>query len=186
MRKYDFTKTWFDRYVSLWRRAAMSLIPVGKKKSWLELGSHEGNSACRILDNFLENGDELTCVDVWKNSETEARFDANVDGRVNKFKEPHDSFLVRQITENRKYDLIYIDGNHDAKNVLSDSVLSWKILADGGLMIWDDYRWKDSDWSVGQIDPKHAIDGFLRCHSTSSRIVNWGSQVIIQKLPAVS
>ena len=33
--------------------------------------------------------------------------------------------------------VVYIDGSHDASDVLTDAVMAWKLLAQGGIMILD-------------------------------------------------
>ena len=66
------------------------------------------------------------------------------------------------------YDIIYIDGNHEAANVLADLVLSWDLLKVGGIQILDDYLLH------GPLDPKRhfleelrpqlAIDAFITAY----------------------
>ena len=38
----------------------------------------------------------------------------------------------------QKYDIIYIDGSHEARDVLEDAVLAYRLLKIGGLLIFDD------------------------------------------------
>ena len=47
--------------------------------------------------------------------------------------------LIELINKGVLADLIYIDGSHLAKDVLSDAILSWKLLKPSGVMIFDDY-----------------------------------------------
>ena len=37
--------------------------------------------------------------------------------------------------------LIYIDACHDSQYVMTDAMLSWKVLKVGGYLIFDDYGW---------------------------------------------
>lgn len=39
------------------------------------------------------------------------------------------------------FDLAYIDGSHLRLDVLSDAVMCWALLREGGLMVLDDYEW---------------------------------------------
>ena len=39
------------------------------------------------------------------------------------------------------YDFIYIDGDHTNEGVFIDSVLSFPLLKNGGIIIFDDYLW---------------------------------------------
>lgn len=41
-----------------------------------------------------------------------------------------------------KFDFIYVDGSHDYKSVLNDSINSFKCLRKNGLLILDDYFWR--------------------------------------------
>jgi predicted O-methyltransferase YrrM len=61
------------------------------------------------------------------------------------------------------FDLIYIDGSHQAPDVLTDAVMSFQLLKVGGVMIFDDYLWtmdKPGFQDVLKM-PKPAIDAFL-------------------------
>ena len=179
-RVMNFTTSWHTRFAPLWRDAVLPLLP-DRPWRWLELGSYEGQSACWVIDNAGEEAFEIVCVDMWPWPEIEQRFDANVAGRVTKFKERHTPFLLRQIAEGSRYDVIYIDGDHNAPAVLSDSVLGWQLLHPGGVMIWDDYCWRDKPWRLGRLPPDRAIDGFLSCHLTELQVIHHGEQVIVRR-----
>ncbi|HEX2816824.1 MAG TPA: class I SAM-dependent methyltransferase, partial [Phenylobacterium sp.] len=60
-------------------------------------------------------------------------------------------------------ELIYIDGSHQAPDVLTDAVLAFQLLRVGGILIFDDYLW--SHEGPGQQDfynmPKPAVDAFV-------------------------
>jgi predicted O-methyltransferase YrrM len=77
------------------------------------------------------------------------------------------------------YDIIYIDGSHLAKDVLTDAVLCWPLLKDNGIIIFDDYKWK-LDRPV-QLRPKSAIDSFLVCFGGLYELIHRGYQIIIRK-----
>ena len=50
------------------------------------------------------------------------------------------------------FDVVYIDGSHQAPAVLADdAVMAFHLLRSGGLMIFDDYIW--SMEPMGQQDP---------------------------------
>jgi predicted O-methyltransferase YrrM len=40
--------------------------------------------------------------------------------------------------EGAAFDLIYVDGDHARDQVTIDSLLAWRCLHPGGIMIWDD------------------------------------------------
>lgn len=77
------------------------------------------------------------------------------------------------------YDIIYIDGLHTAERVLEDAVLSWRLLKDGGVVIFDDYKWPKP--GPPEARPKIAITAFVRCYKPNLRIIHSDYQVILRK-----
>ena len=63
-----------------------------------------------------------------------------------------------------RFDFVYVDGAHEAANVLSDLVLSFQLTRVGGLIACDDYLWHASQGIVIGANPLHypkvAIDAF--------------------------
>lgn len=177
----DYTACWHDRHAPVWGAVVLPLLPDHPRR-WLELGSYEGKSAAWTLQKAMRPSDELVCVDGWWNADCEARFDANVGSRVTKVKSLHEPFLLKEIANASLFDVIYVDGDHNAPAVLSDMVLSWKILRTGGVMILDDYKWDGGGTKPRKVAPKHAIDGFIASYITQLRVLHHGYQVILQKL----
>ena len=175
-----YSMTWHDSHAEVWRQIVLPLLPETPRR-WLELGSYEGRSAAWTLEHAIREGDELVCVDAFFNDEVERRFDANVGSRVTKCKLRHDEYLLAEIGRGGRYNVIYVDGDHDAPAVLSDAVLAWKLLGRGGVMIFDDYHWQGGWRKPGAVDPCHAIDGFLRSHATRMRVLHHGYQVLIER-----
>ena len=170
---------WHKSHISVWLRVVKPLLPKGPIQ-WLEIGSLEGRSALWTAENLLKDGDSLICVDRWGNKEAEANFDANTAGNslIEKVKDRSSSFLARDI---REYDAIYIDGSHDAPDVITDAVLGWMRLKVGGLMIFDDYRWNQPSHLPGLLSPMIAIDSFISCYETRISVLHKNTQVILRK-----
>jgi hypothetical protein len=63
--------------------------------------------------------------------------------------------------------------------VLSDAVRSFELLKTGGLLIFDDYRWKMN--CPEELRPKIAIDAFITSYRNSLEVVHSGYQLIIRK-----
>jgi SAM-dependent methyltransferase len=60
---------------------------------------------------------------------------------VNLLVEPSQSCLMSPaITDQKPFDLAYVDGNHDGQNALLDIVLCYELLRDGGILVIDDYE----------------------------------------------
>lgn len=99
-------------------------------------------------------------------------------GRISVVQARSEDGLVRLIDE--QFDVAYIDGSHEPWDVLSDSVLCWRLVRKGGLIIWDDYGYEVQNHSTG--DPRLAIDSFLECNPGRFDLIGVGYQVCIRKL----
>lgn len=188
-----FTADWFDLLAKpVWDRFIRGL-PAARV---LEVGSYEGASACYLITQLgAMESLELHCVDPWDgtaevNGATvdmhaiEARFRRNT-GLV-LAKSPHpvtlnvhkgysDVVLARLLADMGKayFDLVYIDGSHQAHDVLADAVLGFKLLRAGGIMVFDDYLWRGADGTISNpaLCPKLAIDAFINCNFNKVRII---------------
>ncbi|OGJ61397.1 hypothetical protein A3A67_05150 [Candidatus Peribacteria bacterium RIFCSPLOWO2_01_FULL_51_18] len=192
---------WFSPHIPVWNKWLGHL----KNKSglqFLEIGSFEGRSAIWLLKNILTHpGSRLTCIDcferareAWdfeaatkldipKDLPVEKNFDFNIQatGLENKVKKSKGTSnrLLRALPF-EAFDMIYIDGSHEAHNVLTDAVLSFSLLKTGGIMIFDDYEWV---CFKGQPlrHPGIGIDGFLKSFEGKYEILHKAFQVILKK-----
>jgi hypothetical protein len=173
-----FSADWFTHNVPVWREHVLPALPQAPRV--LEIGSYEGRSAAWMLDNIP--GVRLTCVDPFFEG-NEPAFDANVGGRVEKVASRSFPFLLSAARERRLWDMVYIDGDHEAKAVLEDFVLSWHCLPIGGLCIFDDYPWtfRDIPGRLGQKGPAPAVDACLGIYADRLAVVHRGYQVIVRK-----
>jgi predicted O-methyltransferase YrrM len=182
-----FTQDWATHNFDNWHRLlGPRSAEIGEI---LEIGSYEGRSSLFFL-NFFPKA-RLTCIDIFP-SETDARptpedrFDANVSefaGRVRKLKGRSVSELVRLYELRETFDLIYIDGDHSRDAVLIDSLLAWPMLKRGGLIIWDDYRWRPRGMRF-RHRPKAAIDMFVRLHRSKLEILHRDYQLVARRKPS--
>lgn len=157
----------------------------------LEIGSYEGRSTCYFIETCKQL-EELHCIDTWlggieHDSSTmhavESRFDRNVQETIDthnpnlKFIKHKDSSrvvlgeLLR--THRSQFDLVYVDGSHQAADVLMDAVLGFELLKLGGLIAFDDYLWHLE--AVGSQDllnmPKFAIDSFVNVYQRKLQVL---------------
>jgi len=137
---------------------------LGPIEHAIEIGNHEGRSACWIMQNMLSPTGQLCCIDPFNSLPTKALFEQNISKAVSNmqsYKIMTDySYvaLARLISQRRQFDFIYIDGAHHNYEVITDAVMSWKLLKDGGIMIFDDY-FPLTDGMMPP-SPKTAIDSF--------------------------
>lgn len=187
----EFTTDWTWGHFSTWRRMLSSLRDQPLRI--LEIGSWEGRSALFFLncfphstivcvDTFLGSNDEIHKYLLKKGLAIEDRFDRNLSDhgrRVEKIKSRSGAALEQMTVEGRKFDLIYIDGDHTYDGVMSDSIGAWGLVAAGGIIIWDDYRYGDR--FAPKNRPKEAIDTFLRDHAGEFRLLAQGYQIAIER-----
>lgn len=184
--EYEFTQDWFSRKSLVWP----PLLDKLKPNKALEVGSFEGRSAVFLIEHCAQYGFELTCIDPWAPLDThaldmgevEARFDRNVA-----LAQSNHSCVVRRTRSNaipamarllseggpNQFDFVYIDGSHEAPDVLADAVFGFKLLRVGGIMIFDDYLWRRE--AAGKQDlvnmPKLAIDAFININIRKLNII---------------
>jgi len=156
----------------------------------LEIGSWEGRSALFFLTYFIQG--HLTAVDSWdfnddnpydtKFQNSETRFDANLApyaARLTKRKGSSLHVLPQLLEEQQKFDVIYVDGSHFSDDVLTDGISAWRLLKQGGVMIFDDLLW--ANYLRARANPAWAIGMFLRYHKGEYSILNAFYQISLQK-----
>jgi len=83
------------------------------------------------------------------------------------------------MTNSKKYDLIFVDGDHSSNQVKIDINNSWNILNKGGYLILDDYMW----WFYKDLkkNPSSSINNFIVNHISDISSLKIWQQVIIKK-----
>lgn len=162
----------------------------------LEIGSYEGKSAVWLLDNVLYGGGcTMTCIDCWDDEINDGMggyaakftFTDNIvaSGRcddveiMHEFSAPALMKLATMRNRYEHYDICYIDGGHDARTCLTDSVLAWPLVKRGGTIIWDDHQWNLGGHPTEC--PQIAIDSFLRVFEGQYEILGIGWQLAVRK-----
>lgn len=185
-KKRAFTKDWFTRNIFFWLILFKKNNLINKKIKVLEIGSYEGLSSVFIL-HILKNS-YLTIVDTFKGG-VEQKSVNNFNNLRKKFNNNIKEFKKRVFVYQGKsnsffninkyqYDIIYIDGGHDYKQVLNDSVNSFRCLKKNGLLIWDDYFWRF--YEEGK-NPINAINFFLKKNKEKFSIEFLTTQLVIRK-----
>ncbi|MEM9660251.1 MAG: class I SAM-dependent methyltransferase, partial [Planctomycetota bacterium] len=182
-REYEFTENWFTWNIPVWERVLASYKGQADL-CYLEVGSHEGRSLVWMFENVLTDPTaRATAVDIF-DGPFKDRFFANIEraqavDRVNAI--TGFSQLVLRDLPLDSFDIIYIDGSHMEDDVLEDAVLSWRLLKDGGVLIFDDYRWFGSSESEIEGLPKMAIDAFVACFGERVEVIHNSYQLILRK-----
>jgi predicted O-methyltransferase YrrM len=193
--EYQFTKNWFAWAPQVWEQ----LVPhLPERKNFLEIGSFEGRSAVWTIENLMEDGGEIYCIDTWEGGAehtpedmtgAEERFQQNITLVRSKF--PNRAVMSLRgtsvealgglIAQKKQFDFIYIDGSHLAKDVLTDACMAWPLLKKGGFMVFDDYAWKPPGFTLLQR-PKVAVDAFVNMFEDELLIAHSGYQLIVRKV----
>ena len=159
-----------------------------KNFNYLEIGTYEGCSAIYIANRFKDS--KVFCIDIWERvkeeygegtnfNDIEKNFDINSQNYLNivKIKKYSDEFFL---SNNLKFDVIYVDGHHLAEQVYKDAVNSWNVLNNKGLLIFDDYIWNNYD--DVKKNPCYAINKFLKeKHNKFDILEVTNSQIFIQR-----
>ena len=162
----------------------------------LELGTWRGESAEWMLENiFTHPESHYTCADTFEGSvehhlagidcsqleqETRARL-APFGNRV-LIEVGRSDAVLRWLKTNldvKPFDFIYVDAAHDALNVLRDAVLAFDLLAEGGVMVFDDFGWEVMPSELDR--PKIAVEAFVSCYGKQLQVIGMGWQLAVKR-----
>lgn len=200
----EYTVDWFECVRPVWER----LLPQLDARRVLEVGSYEGASACYLIDVLGRKAPlEIHCIDHWEGgvehraaavdmARVEQRFHRNTAIALRNSPFPVDLHVHKGHSDRclggllgrepgLQFDFIYIDGSHQAADVLLDACMAFRLLRTGGVMVLDDYLWHQAPPAKPDplAVPKMAIDAFVNCHFNRLRIVSAPLyQLFLQKL----
>ena len=182
-----FTADWFSHNIPHLYRA---LEKADRKfNDYLEIGSFEGLSTCWIarLLELKSTNPSITAIDFFGNKPGHGdfgkHFDKNIRNfihniEVKKIKSHSAKALGDLMHKKAKFDLIYVDGGHDALTVIADASLCWRMLRDGGVIIFDDYYWFSGKNSKNVL---HAVNAFLNLIEGQFNVLDVYHQVVLKK-----
>lgn len=179
---FEFSQDYFEHNIPNFELCKKIL---GLVNYAIEIGNHEGRSACWVMQNMLSQSGQLWCIDPFNSLQTKALFEKNIAHAVAHQQNYHIMTdysyvaLARLISQRRQFDFIYIDGAHHNHEVITDAVMSWKLLKDGGIMVFDDY-FPLTD-GLTPPSPKTAIDTFQSLFSKEFELLFSNTQVGIRK-----
>jgi predicted O-methyltransferase YrrM len=165
------------------------------KQSFLEIGCFEGRASCWLLKNGLASDGKLTCIDTFKGSEEHEKLDLSdlwlrFEENVSEAKRSGQQLeaiqarsyegLAKLIERGDEFDFIYIDGSHTAPDVMTDACMAFGLLKKDGIMLFDDYLWKDMPGLLHR--PKMAVDLFVTLFSEQCELLVIGYQLGVRKI----
>jgi hypothetical protein len=177
---YKFTTDWFQFQKPIIQQY---FPPTDKKISILEIGAFEKRSTTFYIDNYLSHRDShIDVIDPFNCNDkttpvtenTLETFIYNISNskypnKISFYKDFSSSVLP---TLNKTYDYITIDASHLSHDVLTDTVLSYRLLVEGGTMFFDDY---------GSYGVRKAVDSFMDCFSEKMEKIYSGYHYIAKK-----
>jgi hypothetical protein len=170
-RKLLFSNTSFLKQTDVLQRILdASGKTVGALQKVLVIGGYEGLSSSWLADRLCQNDDSmLWCVSsfrgtteqkagLWPTQQLEEICKYNIYFskyyyKVTVIPDDKDSMLLAEAVNDPEisFDVIYVDGNHEYRNVLFDGINSWNLLNNGGILIFDDCHDKEVRLAVNTI-----------------------------------
>ena len=192
---FEFTVDFFSSNIQAWKDTFV--FEENTAYNFLEVGSLEGRATTWMMDNFLRHPDSrMTCIDTWEGSAEHPellktglydRFLHNIEpyrDKVAVYRGQSGAMLKHPDILAQKFDFIYIDAGHRARNVLEDAVLAFPLLNIHGALVFDDYLGGSEPHAHSIELPKAGIDAFLRFYAGSYKsFISFGSgyQLLVQK-----
>jgi len=195
-----YSVDWFSNNIPIWDQIFTEFKIKGSDNlRFLEIGCFEGRSTNYLLDNILTgNNCTIDVIDTFGGSINEAGMNFDVSFNFStlyetfvKNTEPHKEKInihvgysgdvLRKSFKKNYFDFIYIDGSHTAPDVLQDAVLCHDLLKSKGILIFDDFGWKDPSNLDPTNSPELAIACFLNCHNNNYGMITQGYQIAVMK-----
>jgi predicted O-methyltransferase YrrM len=175
--RFNFTTDWFCGNEKHFSKYLAHLVDTPCQI--LEIGCYEGRATVWLIENIATHPEATVhCIDVLEQASFRQNILATRSPEKVRLEIGLSRNLLRSYSDNA-FDFIYVDGGHRTIEVLEDAVLSFRLLKRGGIMGFDDYKWKDRGSPDGT--PKLAIKAFLRIYKRKITVLMKGYQVWIRK-----
>ena len=162
---------------------------------YLQIGVFVGYCSAWLFKNVLTHEtSRLTDIDSWDlprtylvweekwGQEGWLEVEKSYDERISPYKDK--TIKIKDYSKNwlisnrdKRYDLIYIDGDHSKQNVIEDAILSWDLLKNNGILVFDDYTWISPSGECA----KTTIDAFVDIYKDKIEILLSNTQLWIKK-----
>jgi predicted O-methyltransferase YrrM len=196
-KEYKFTANWFDDVAKPTWEQLFKQISMPKKI--LEIGCYEGKATTWLCDNvLLGDGIEYHIIDTFEGTLNESgmkpiedwlsqeysyienNFKHNISFHNNINFTIHKGFsqlILPTFKLEETYDFIYIDASHRADDTFVDAYYAHKLLKSGGLIIFDDFGWKDPNNLHIVNSPEFGVRTFCSMYDEEYSAVFHGYQL---------
>jgi predicted O-methyltransferase YrrM len=187
-----FTHDWFGDNGKRWIKW-LDKFKGKPNLNFLEIGCFEGRATVWLLEHILtDESSEITVIDTFNGSQEHEKRMLDLKDMYKNFVSNVEPWMGRVIVRvgmsqlhlrgmaTNFYDFVYIDGSHEAPDVMEDTILSWRLLRNGGILIWDDYSWGKEYELLKR--PRIAIDSFLEIYKGQYKVIAKERQVCIEKI----
>jgi hypothetical protein len=193
--KKQFTTDWFSNNIPMWD-ITLQEFKNKPNLNFLEVGCWEGRATCWLLENILtDKSSKITVVDSFGGSPEEtgmkelnltdilSRFKHNTSDYQNQITihQGYSSTILKQLPSESQFDFAYIDASHTAYGTLEDAVLTHPLIKPGGIIIFDDYLWKDPNRPSPTDSPELGINCFYNTYADFYDVLFSGYQVGLLK-----
>ncbi len=200
--KYKFNEQWFDHNIPLWDKLFTEFKrPI---ENVLEIGCYEGRATIYLCEKVLKGQSNYTVVDTFEGSEAESGMDTTMErleenksiiednfrhnisfhNNINfKILKGKSQFILPELYSKlkNKFDLIFVDASHRADDTFVDGYYALKMLKKEGLLIFDDFGWKDPAQKETVSSPEFGIRAFATMYQEEVDTVHTGYQVVFKK-----
>lgn len=143
--QFSISETWFEHK----NTDLINLVQTYMQRcdlDILELGCFEGYSTITFATKLCtSHHNKLYTIDVNPSPNffiNLQKLPINIKEKISLIRE-YTSVALKKL--NQQFDLIYIDASHFPDDVLEDAVLSFQLLKNNGLLIFDDYNYNGFD-----------------------------------------
>jgi predicted O-methyltransferase YrrM len=191
----QFTTDWFSHNIPNWTHV-LEQFKNKPNLNFLEIGCWEGRATCWLLENILtDKSSKITVVDTFKGSSEETGMkELNLTEILTRFKHNTSAYqdqitinqgysftVLKQLSLESQFDFAYIDASHTAYGTLEDAILTHPLIKPGGIIIFDDYLWKDPNRTSPTDSPELGIDCFYNVYADFYEVIFSGYQIGLLK-----
>ena len=192
----NYSVDWFSGNIPNWNSIFEHYLIKDKENiQFLEIGCFEGKATNYLLENVLTHETaKIHVIDTFNGSRDEPgmNWDENYDFDelynifINNTNEYKDKIIIhrglsgdilKKDFEKNSFDFIYVDGSHTAYDVLQDAILCHPILKPSGIIIFDDYLWKDPNNMHPTNSPQLGINCFMSTYENQYDCIMQGYQI---------